>query len=252
MVTKSSLLTAVVLCKDAAATLPACLASLSFCDQVIVADDGSNDASIEIAKKSGARVITLEPTDSFAHKRNQTLAHIKEGWVLFVDADEYLDDEAKTQIPLYLEKGYEGIFIRRSDIFLGRKLKHGETGSMWLLRLAKVQQGGWQRLVHETWAVSGLLGHLRKGELIHTPHPSIASFIDSINRYTDLEVKQRFQEERPSAVVTWMQLLLYPPVKFIQNYCLKGGFLDGIPGFIHAYIMSLHSLLVRIKILEQL
>jgi glycosyltransferase involved in cell wall biosynthesis len=242
-------LTAIVICKDGGETLRACLISLNFCDQVIVADDGSTDSSTEIARYYGVKLIRLEPTDSFAKKRNQTLKFVKEGWVLFIDADEKVSPELARAIESKLSAtDSDGYFLKRSDFFLGKKLLNGETGSMWLLRLARFQAGEWERHVHETWAVTGRLGRIGKGEILHTPHPNIDSFLDSINRYTTLEIYHR--KTKTNRYVTWLQLFLYPPGKFFFNYIFKRGFMDGTPGFIHAYIMSLHSLLVRIKILE--
>lgn len=242
-------LTAIVLCYNAEDTLLPCLNSLKFADEVLVADDGSSDESVKIAKEAGAKVIHLNPSESFAEKRNQTLAHVHTGWVLFVDADEVVTSALARKIRSALEySDADGFFLARRDIFLGRHLSHGETGSMWLLRLARVDRGQWKRTVHEVWDVSGRVVKLSGGELLHTPHPTIASFIDTLNLYTDLEIRERSGSVAPPVV--WLQLFTYPAAKFIQNYFFRLGFLDGIPGFIHAYCMSLHSLLTRIKILE--
>lgn len=242
-------LTAVVICKDAGETLRACLLSLNFCDKVMVADDGSSDSSTEIARYYDVNLIRLEPTDSFSEKRNQTLKHIKEGWVLFIDADEKISPELAKAIESKLDSSdCDGYFLKRSDFFLGKKLTYGETGSMWLLRLARFEAGQWQRRVHETWAVSGRIGRIESGEIIHTPHATLESFMDSINRYTTLEIEER--KTKNNIGLLWFQLFTYPSAKFVVNYLFKLGLLDGIRGFIHAYMMSLHSLLVRIKMLE--
>lgn len=241
-------LTGIVLCKDADKTLRACLVSLNFCDQVILADDGSCDASTQIARDYNVKIIKLDPTESFAQKRNQTLAHVKKGWVLFVDSDEVISRELSKAIEETVITGNaRGYFIRRRDKFLGKLLAHGEAGSMWLLRLAKFDAGSWRRKVHETWNVSGKVDRLSRGEIVHFPHPTLESFLNTINRYTDLEVKVR---SRKAEIITWIQLFFFPLAKFIYNYVFKLGFLDGMQGLIHAYMMSLYSLLVRIKILE--
>ena len=247
-------LTALILCKNEEATLAACLSSLSFCDTTIVADDGSSDASVAIASEAGATVITLFPTDSFATKRNKAMEIVQEGWVLFVDADEIVDSILQHEIQKAVQRDdMDGFFITRKDTFLGRKLKYGETGSMWLLRLARVGKGEWKRCVHEQWAVSGKVSRITHGELLHNPHPTLESFFSTINTYTDLEMKERSVEVRTKAFayhIALFQLFVYTLGKFIYNYGFKLGFLDGIEGFFHAYCMSIHSLLVRIKTLE--
>ncbi len=249
-------LTAIVLCKNEEATLDTCLISLSFCDEIIVADDGSSDASVNIARRHGVHIISLARTDSFAQKRNMAMKDVKEGWVLFIDADEVVDEKFGREVQRAIQGDTEdGFFIKRQDMFLGKKLQHGETGSMWLLRLARVEKGEWKRRVHEVWAVSGQIGRIKTGELLHTPHPNLESFLSTINMYTDLEIRERYHAKRVSPLeYSWMfvQLFVYPPGKFLFNYIVKQGFLDGIPGLFHAYCMSLHSLFVRIKTLEYL
>lgn len=245
-------LTGVVLCQNAAETLDACLASLAFCDEVIVADDGSTDGSPKIAKKHNARIINLTPEESFAEKRNQTLNQIKEGWVLFLDADEVLEAKLADEIRRTIElTDSEGFFLQRVDFFLGKQLKHGEAGQMWLLRLARVERGKWVRMVHEIWNITGRTKKLDKGVILHKPHPTVESFLNSINRYTDLEMRERKERGKISISRIWIQLFIYPTAKFIFNFFIRLGLLDGTQGLIYAYCMSLHSLFVRIKILEK-
>lgn len=256
-------LTGIVICKDGAETLAACLESLSFCDQILVADDGSRDESVSIAKSHGANIFELSPTDSFAEKRNQALERVKAGWILFLDADERISKRLASEIKKAITTSdVNGFYLQRRDVFLGSKLHFGEVGILGalgvggvgsggkLLRLVRAAKGKWERQVHEVLLVSGVCKSLDKGEIIHTPHPSLESFIESINRYTDLEVRERAKIKKPSSLFAWLQLFFYPPAKFGVNYFLRLGLLDGLPGLIHAYFMSLYSLLVRIKILE--
>ncbi|HUB58855.1 MAG TPA: glycosyltransferase [Candidatus Micrarchaeia archaeon] len=83
--------------KNAAADLADCLASVrGIADEIVVADTGSTDETMPIAKAGGARVISIPWEDDFAKARNQALAEAKADWVLMLDADERLDPEASS------------------------------------------------------------------------------------------------------------------------------------------------------------
>ncbi len=142
-----------------------------------------------------------------------------------------------------------GYPIKRQDHFMGKDLRFGETANVTLLRLARKSAGKWHRPIHETWQVKGEIAQL-KNPLLHYPHHSISQFIKSINFYTDLEAKHRLSPEKPNKFGVVTQMLFFPPAKFIYNYIVLLGFLDGIPGFIMALMMSLHSFMVRAKTYE--
>ncbi len=86
--------------KDAAATLRASLESVrGVANEIIIADTGSSDASVQIAREFGARVFNIPWENDFAVARNRALAEVQADWVLVLDADEVLDSEAKKIIP---------------------------------------------------------------------------------------------------------------------------------------------------------
>lgn len=86
--------------KDAAATLEACLESVrEVVDEIVIADTGSTDSTIALARKRGARVVEIPWENDFAAARNRALAEVQADWVLVLDADEILDASASTAIP---------------------------------------------------------------------------------------------------------------------------------------------------------
>jgi len=86
--------------RDAAATLGACLDSVrGVVDEMVIADTGSTDATVKIARESGARVIEIPWTNDFSEARNRALAGVHADWVLVLDADEVLDPGARNAIP---------------------------------------------------------------------------------------------------------------------------------------------------------
>lgn len=256
-------ITAIILAKNASQSLKQCLASVSWCEHVIVGDDGSSDDTIAVARERKADVIKIRASASFADKRNELLQYVQTDWVLFIDTDEVITPELRQVLESgsWKQSGAQGFLIQRMDVFMGQKLVHGETAHTWLVRLAKKDAGKWERAVHEVWNVSGKIDTL-KGEIFHYSHPDLEEFIDKINHYTELEAMERMKNQElrskknrfstlPLLLITTIQLFLYPVGKFLQNYLLRKGFLDQFPGFVMAYMMSLHSLCVRIKMLEK-
>src|SRR5437763_17156194 len=90
--------------KNEEQTLSACLGSVSgIVSQIVIADTGSTDATIEIARKLGATVVSVPWENDFARARNAALQLMQTDWILVLDADEEIDSEARRQIPILLK-----------------------------------------------------------------------------------------------------------------------------------------------------
>lgn len=126
----------------------------------------------------------------------------------------------------------------------GRELRHGETGNVKLLRLAKTGTGRWRRAIHETWQVTGKTGEL-KNPLLHYPHQTLREFIADIDWMSALHARENNKEGKRSDL---FKIIFFPKFKFFDSWVLKRGFLDGTPGFMAAMIMSLHSFLAWSKL----
>ena len=192
-------------------------------------------------------IITLNQpgiTD-FAAARNTELAKVQTPWVMFVDSDEKITPALKAEVLAAIASDvYSAYYIPRLDTFLARQLHHGETGHAKFIRLAHRDFGTWVRPVHEIWLGTGKIGTLTN-PLLHTPHPTIASFLDKINTYSTLEADYRYKQGIRSSL---FKIWFYPLAKFTWNYIFKLGFLDGVPGTIMAIMMSFHSYLTWTKL----
>lgn len=227
-------LSAVVLTKNNQTTLKRCLSSLTWCQEIIIIDDFSTDQTRKISRQFEVKFVTHVLKHDWSRQRNFALTQTKNDWVLFIDSDEVISPALKKEI-LKLDFAVNGYFLPRTDIFLGQKLEHGETAKVRLLRLANKKQGRWIRPVHEVWDIKGKTSILTH-PILHQRNLSLFDFIERINVYTSLET-QSFH---------WLDLFK-PVLKFILNYFFHGGYKDKMQGFIMAYLMSLHSLIVRVK-----
>ena len=241
------MISVVVLTKNEEKNIVDCLESLSWCDEIIVVDDNSEDRTLEISRKLGVKVFIRSLNQNFSQQRNFGLEKANGDWVLFVDADERVSEVLASEV-LSIEyqvlRKYNGFYIKRRDYMWRSELKHGETGNIWLMRLARKDSGRWVGKVHEEWKIEGKVGRL-KNEIIHYPHQSISEFLKEINFYTDLRAKELFEKGVKSDFIS---MLFYPVAKFLSNYFLKLGFLDGIHGLVFAIMMSFHSFLTRGKL----
>jgi len=249
------MISAIVLTKNEEKNIKECLEGLQWCDEVLVIDDYSLDKTVQIARKLGAKVIKHSLGNDFSQQRNFALTQTKGEWVFFVDADERVSPALATEIKelthdnAVARKCAKGFYLKRWDFFMGRWLKHGEVGGVRglggvkILRLARRDAGEWIRRVDEKWVVKGKTKTL-ESPLLHYPHPNLTEFLTSISGRSTLNAAEFYQEGKKIILWEWFK----PLAKFIQNYFLKLGILDGVQGFVFAVLMSLHSFLVRGKL----
>ncbi|MEA3355200.1 MAG: glycosyltransferase family 2 protein [Patescibacteria group bacterium] len=178
----------------------------------------------------------------YSKVRNLMLQKTVTDWSFFLDSDETLTTALKKEINKAIQNKKYNYQLKRQDYFLGRKLRFGETSKFKSTRLIQKNQGQWRGRVHEIF-ISSLPTKLLKNPIIHQRNITVSDFINKINHYSELRSKEINNK-------SLLKLLFYPPLKFIQNYIFRLGFLDGIPGFIMAFLMSFHSLMVRIKVYE--
>jgi len=237
---------AIILTKNEEKNISQAIKSLKWCSEIIVVDDYSTDKTAVIAKKLGAKVYIHRSKGDFSEQRNFGLKQAKGEWVLFVDADEIVTKELRQEISSKVQQAHKvnGFYLKRKDKFMGRWLKHGETNKVKLLRLAKKDSGEWQGKVHETWQIKGKVLTLAN-PLIHEREINISQFIKRIDDYSSLRAEELYQKGVRTNILA---IMAYPLGKFCQNYILRLGFLDGMPGFIMAIMMSWHSFLVRAKL----
>lgn len=242
-------ISAVVLVKNEEKNIVDSLESLQFCDEIIVIDDSSQDRTIDLVKelekrRTGIKVFKRTLDGDFSSQRKFGVDRTTNDWVLFIDADERVSDELSAEIKEVVLEEFGGFLIPRVDFMWGKELKFGETGNTRLLRLFNKHKGNLKGKVHETWETKQRVGTLTY-PIFHYPHPTISKFLEEINFYTDLRAQELFEKRVRSNL---FKIIIHTKGKFVVNYFLKLGFLDGVEGFVHAIIMSFHSFLVRSKL----
>jgi glycosyltransferase involved in cell wall biosynthesis len=238
---------AVLITRNAAATLDACLESLSFADEIVVVDSGSSDATVEIAGRRGARVVQKEWL-GFGRQKQFAVEQARHDWVLCLDADERVSPELAASIAQALQAPVSPVYrMARRNRFLGRWLSHGEGYPDWSPRLFNRMNARWSDdLVHEKVLYAVTPGTLQ-GDLLHDSSDDLSAYLDRQNRYTTLAARQAFEQGKSAGIVN---LALSPVVRFFKFYVLRLGFLDGLAGLLHISIGCMNSYMKYAKLIE--
>jgi glycosyltransferase involved in cell wall biosynthesis len=224
-------LTACLIVRDEEDRLPDALASVAFCDEIVVVDSGSRDGTVGAAEAAGARVIE-NAWPGFAAQRNVALDHARSDWVLEIDADERVTPALEEAIRTFLADppaGVDLVAMPRRDIFLGRRLFRAATYPGYRFRL--VRRGTYRhdesRTVHEGLLPRGRVWTLG-GDLEHLLADSWREVLTDMVRYARLEARML---PRPVVARTAAAgMLARPAAKFLYRLAVGGGWRDGWRG----------------------
>ena len=262
-----------ILTLDEAQDLPACLASVAWCDDIVVFDSCSTDGTQAIAREHGCRVVE-RVFDDYASQRNAALSEVafKHSWVLMLDADERVTPELADEIEaVTINAGPEAALfnVRRKDMFRGRWLRHSSGYPTWFGRLVRPDRVTVRRPVNEEYHADGDVGFL-SGHLIHYPFDKgLARWVERHNRYSTMEaaavcdqapgLPSCFREvvsgdptrRRRAAKAIAYRLPGRPLLVFGYLYVFRFGFLDGSPGLAFCLLRSFYELLIDLKVKER-
>jgi glycosyltransferase involved in cell wall biosynthesis len=239
-------LTACIITFNEEERLATCLSSLNLCDEILVVDSHSTDATREIAASLGARVIERD-WPGYAAQKEYAIRAAANDWVLCIDADEFLSPGLQAEIAGLRDAGFagaSGFEMPRCTRYLGAWIRHGTWYPDRQLRLFDRRRGGWVSPhvhgLHERVELDGTARTL-VNDLLHEPYRSISAHLKTIDRYTTAMADGMHAAGRRARVD---QLVLTPAAEFVRFYLLKSGFMDGWRGLVLAY---LHAHYVRMK-----
>jgi glycosyltransferase involved in cell wall biosynthesis len=241
--------------------------------EIVVVDSGSTDRTVEIAKSFGAKIF-IEEWKGYTAQKNSAIDKATGDWILSLDADEELEPKLAADIQTALAKwnevdeyarpkGYrprdvhhnfqiehelgdvnsldtdcyfDGFFVKRKNFFLGRWIKYGGYWPDRKLRLFRRGLGQVEeRVVHETVRVNGEVAtEISGGALLHHSYPTLADYIDHMNRYSSLGAEMAVAKGRRG--FSLVNIVVRPLATLIYNYFFRLGFLDGREGLLlHLY-----------------
>ena len=228
-------LSACIITYNEADRIEACVRSLSFCDEIIVVDSHSTDATREIVARLGARVIERD-WPGYRSQKQFAVESASNDWVLCLDADERLTETLRREIEALRESGFPGFAgwsVPRITDYFGRFLRHGNAYPDRLIRLFDRRRGGWiGEEIHENTRVEGPVGKLH-GHLEHYSYRSLTDHHNRMQRYADLMADALYRRGKRGGLD---KVLINPQWRFFRGYFLRLGFLDGWRGLVFALI----------------
>lgn len=224
-------LSVIIITKNEAANIRACLESVAWADEIIVVDSGSNDATAEICKGFGAQV-HVHDWPGFGIQKNRALGYATKDWVLSLDADERITPELRTEIESVLQNPQaEGYEIPRLSSFCGRFMHHSGWYPDYVLRLFRREKGSFSdALVHERLIVNGSVAKLRQSMLHETFH-DLEELLTKINQYSTAGAIMLSEKNKTASLKKAVGHAIWA---FFRTYILRAGFLDGREGFMLA------------------
>jgi glycosyltransferase involved in cell wall biosynthesis len=261
-----------VLTFDEEVNIDACLASVAWCDDVVVLDSFSSDATVSIAARRGARIVQRR-FDDYASQRNFGLTEVayKHPWVLMVDADERIPEDLRAELETKLPTidGATTLFmIRRKDYLFGKWLRRAAGYPTWFGRLARVGRVWVERPVNEEYHTDGNVDKLW-GHIDHYPfNKGFSAWIAKHDRYSTMEAgvleHRKLEPRRLREIFTGgttarrraLKSLLYslparPLVIFFALYVVRGGMFDGRAGLTFSLLRSWYEYMIDCKIRER-
>jgi glycosyltransferase involved in cell wall biosynthesis len=224
-------LSVIVITRNEAANIGACLDSVAFCDERIVVDCGSSDGTVDIAKAKGVR-LEFHEWRGFGPQKNYALSLATGAWVLSVDADERVTPALANAIKAAVaDASAEGWELPRRSSFCGREMRYSGWSPDYVLRLFRRGKARFDdALVHERVICDGTIKRLDQ-PLLHYPVLRLEDALSRMDRYSTASAEALVASGRKVSFLAGIGHGLY---SFLRAYVLRLGFLDGAEGFLLA------------------
>jgi len=240
-------LSVVVITFNNADTLDRCLSAVDWADEIVVLDSGSTDATVEIAKRHGARV-DVHPFDDYGPQKQRAIDSATHDWILNLDADEVLSPGTREIVEAALvEPKVAGFRLpRRERMFWTVQHRHSWRNAH--LRLFDRRRASMNDVpVHAAVEADGPVTTLWRADFVNDGDADIAARVEKINRYSSGMVAHKIARRQR---FTGVRMVIYPPVFFVRQYVFKRYFLSGWAGFVSSVVGAFYVFLKYAKLHE--
>ena len=228
----------IILTKNEEKDIEAAIQNARQCaDEVLVVDSGSTDRTVELAQKNGARVVFREWDNDFAAQRNFALSQTDADWVLYLDADERMNDELVRTVKKIISDNPSDVgrkkqfSMQRKSVAFGKKFSYGPLHPDWVTRLFPRESMTWTGKVHEHPECSLPLEKL-PGHLEHYTYRNWQEWEEKMARYSTL----------------WAEEAYHNIGSLFSTLLLRLGFLDGWMGICLCCMYFSYTMLKYLKL----
>lgn len=263
-------LSVVILARNEARNIPRCLDSLTWCDEVVVVDDGSTDQTAQLAREHGARVVQ-HPFESFARQRNWALDHaeLKHDWVLMLDADECSSPEFQRSLKDGISRAGEDVAAFRTcrqTMLAGTWVRYADEFPCWIMRLVRRGRARFEDCGHGEVALPPVSGRMETVPVpfVHYPFShGLSDWLVRHVRYAEREAALELAQRRPLRLAELCsrdygvrraalrslsrRLPFRPALRFFYQAVLRGGVMEGRPGLMFSLLKAIYEGMIVVK-----
>jgi len=240
------MLSVIVITKNESSHIRQCLESVSWADEIIVLDSGSDDNTVDICREFTDKVYVSD-WPGFGVQKQRALDKATGDWVFSLDADEMVTSELKQEIIDALkENTFDAFKMPRTAIFCGHQIKRGGLKYNYILRLFRREKGYFTNVaVHESIVIDGVTGKLNI-PLLHESHVDLDEALNKINKYSTLSAEILLEKGKST---TLSKVIFKTLWVFFHSYFIQLLFLDGKYGFMYAVANAEESYYKQVKLM---
>jgi len=222
---------AVMIVKNESANLKRCLPALSWTDEIVVLDTGSEDDTIDLAQSFGCKTAKLDVWEGFGKAKQKAVSLAENDWILSLDADELLSEDLQEELKALREQDFLNCAwrLKRKSFYEGKLIHFCGWQNDCPLRVFNRLKGNFNDLPVHEGVKTETEKRCCKGILYHYPYPDKETHFQKMRFYGEIrarELKSKGKKSNPFDAV------LRAILKFLKMYILQLGFLDGRAGFL--------------------
>lgn len=226
--------------------------TVGWADEIIVCDMHSEDKTVEIAKKMGAKIFFHKKERFVEPARNFAISKVTNEWVLILDADEQIPISLAQQLMeiALRTKQIDYVKVPRKNLIFG----HFMQGAMWWpdfnIRFFRKGKVVWTDEIHRPPQVEGQGLELPSSEeyaIVHNNYESVSQFLERMNRYTSIQAEEL---NKGKYKFNWKDLLEKPLSEFLSRFFANKGYQDGLHGLALSLLQAFSFLIVYLKVWE--
>lgn len=226
--------------------------SVDFANEILVCDMHSEDKTIEVAKKLGAKIVYHDKLDYVEPARNFAISSASNEWILILDPDEEIPEALSERLIEIVSKlkGIDYVQLPRKNLIFNKWMQASMWWPDYQVRFFKKGSVTWQDTIHSKPQTKGLKLQLpaeEKWAIIHHNYQTISQFVERMNRYTTIEAEQLRKE---GYKFNFRDLFEKPLNEFVSRFFANKGYLDGLHGLSLSFLQAFSFLLVYLKIWE--
>lgn len=230
-------ITALAITLNEAASIESYIDSVSFADEIVIVDSYSSDKTVELAAAHKNVTVFQRTFDNFSAQKNFALSKASHDWIIFFDLDEIVTPALSEEIQTTIAANPKEVafFVDRDFYFMNKRIKYSGMQNDSVIRVFQKKHGRYNdQLVHETLEVDGTTATLRES-LPHYTYKSFDAYTAKIHRYSELQGNMLYEKKKKP---TYYHFIVRPWWRFVHQYFIKLGILDGKEGFILAYVSA--------------